>query len=391
MRSISTLLLACSCLLLIHCDNSTETADPVVTDTRSTTLEAAETEETLSVEPAPAAHTFTVVSKPAGTGPGSTAIDEEIARLLEEDPELPVVHFPGPPGTTTEVTTFEVFSGLASATGGAAFNIDAADQIIGTIQKVLTEYMSENVDLVLVIDKTGSMSDDLAKIQESATLITKYASAYPGTRIGYAFYGDKNSETDWFSMQELTDDFSAWTKTIKKMKTSGGGDTPESVYDGIAVTINKMNWGEGRRRVILLLGDAPSHEKPKSRYDLNEIITMAKDQKVNMNFYPVIIGVKNTYHSTITASETRIAAAETEIISSLQPNPATNMTLLKLTSSSEYTVEVFDISGKLLDTKNFTDNNIPIYTDTYPTGVYIVRIIDNVNKSIDTRKLVVRK
>lgn len=314
-------------------------------------------------------------------------IEAEIERQLKLNPELPTLNTVA---EAYENVTVKMFSDIAASTGGETYMIDNARFIVEAVTSIIENYMTAETDLVFLIDKTGSMTDDIQEIRKSINTIIEAIEPFEHARVGFAFYGDKNVDGfNWFHMMPLTQDLASSKKVMERATTVGGGDGPESVYDGIARTIEEMNWSEGRRRVILLIGDAPALDKPKSDYDLTEIIEMTKAEKVAMNFYPVVIGIKGTLNKVAKPAE--IKTEPKELISQISPNPATNMALLKTNTVSDYTVEVFDINGKLIESKNFNDNNVPIYTDTYPTGVYIIRLIDQTNKSVDTQKLVVKR
>ncbi len=387
MRSTSTLLLACFVLLFSNCDNS---VDPEAYTARSTTLDRTESADSIPIPPVVTINARDKDGAPAPPDMISAKIDAEveaeIARQLKIDPDLPEYT------TVSEAydnITVQVFSGIASATGGETYMIDNAALVVGAITEIIHSYMTAKTDLVFLIDKTGSMSDDILKIRNSVTTIIDAIEPFEDARVGFAFYGDKNVDENWYHLSKLTDDFSACKEVIKHVTTTGGGDGPESVYDGIALTLEKMNWDADRRRMILLIGDAPALEKPLSDYDLYTIIGMTKEADVTMNFYPVVIGIKGTLAKAEKVEVIKTSSAT--LISSLNPNPATNLALLKTDATGDYSVEIFDISGKLIDSKKFHDNNIPIYTDSYPTGVYIVRLLDLNEHTVDTRKLVVKR
>jgi len=395
MKRFTLLLLTCSVFLFSQCDNNT-TESP--TTGTSTTLEkfADDTPADLialadDTKDGDANTTATINGKKkdrtALDNDLKKAIDDEIERQLKINPDLPSMNTVE---NAVSKLTIELFMDLSKATGGETFLIQNASYVVEAISEIIRNYMSNETDLVFVIDKTGSMRDDIDEIKKSVNKIIKAIEEYDNTRIGFTFYGDKNSDGNkWFNKYELTNDFEKAKNAIKNITTVGGGDEPESVNDGLAKTIQEMNWGEGRRRVILLLGDAPSIKPPFSDYVLEDIIAMAKEENVVMNFYPVVIGMKGSLEGILKAKE--IVAEPKPIITSLGPNPASNYTLVKTGEIADYTSEVFDINGKLLYTKKFHDDNISIMTDQFPSGVYLVRILNNTNSTVDTKKFVVKR
>lgn len=395
MKSFTLLLLTFSVFLFSQCDNNTP--DSPTTGTSTTLEKFAETPPAEFLTPPEGtkdsdANTTATIN---GKKKDRTALDEklkisiedEIARQLLMNPDLPSLN-------TAEDAfsklTIELFMDLSKATGGETFLIQNASYVVEAISEIIRNYMSSETDLVFVIDKTGSMRDDIDEIKNSVNKIIKAIDDYDNTRVGFTFYGDKNADGNkWFSKYELTNDLESAKDVVKNIVTVGGGDEPESVNDGLAKTIQEMNWEEGRRRVILLLGDAPSIKPPFSDYVLEDIINMAKEEGVIMNFYPVVIGMKGSLEGILKAKE--IVAEPKPIITSLGPNPATNYTLVKTGEIADYTSEVFNINGKLVFTKNFHGDNISIMTDQFPSGVYVVRILNNTNSTVDTKKFVVKR
>ncbi len=395
MKSTTLLLLTCSVFLFTQCDNNTP--DSPTTGT-STTLEKFSEEPpddlfVLSEDTKEVDENSSVIIN--GKKKERTVLDEKVKKSIDDEIERQLMLNPELPSLNAAEDAFskltiELFMDLSKATGGETYLIQNASYVVEAISEIIRNYMSAKTDLVFVIDKTNSMKDDIDEIKNSINKIINAIDAYDNTRVGFTFYGDKNADGNkWFSKYELTDDFESAKNIVKGIVTVGGGDEPESVNDGLAKTIQEMNWGVGRRRVILLLGDAPSIKPPFSDYVLEDIIDMAKAENVTMNFYPVVIGMRGSLEGILKAKE--IVAEPKPIISSLGPNPATNYTLVKTGETADYTSEVFDINGKLVNTKNFHGDNISIMTDQFPSGVYIVRIINNTNSTVDTKKFVVKR
>ncbi len=395
MKVITPVLLACTLFLFSQCDNN---SDPEFTS-EATTLKKVEVSALDSItylvlQPVNSDVTATVKLNEKRKDRSEfdkelkLKIDDEIARQLALNPDLPSLNSAD---DAYSKTTVSMFSELSRKTGGETYIIENASFVVEAITNIINTFLENNNDLVFVIDKTGSMNNDIEAIKKSISAIIKEVSANNNTRIGFVFYGDKNVEPfNWFEKYELSGDINTATNILKKIKTSGGGDESESVNDALAKTIKEMNWQSGRRRMVLLLGDAPSLLPPYSDYSQEEILQMSKIENVTMNIYPVVIGLKGSLKGII-KTKNLPDAVYIDLISSISPNPATNYALIKTENISDYTTEIFDINGKLIFTKNFHDNNVSILTNEYPTGVYIARIIDNTNHKVDTKKFVVRR
>ena len=139
-----------------------------------------------------------------------------------------------------------------------------------------------DVDVVFVIDTTGSMFDDIAAVKSFASqfvdLLQGSTSSY---RVALVTYRDWPSWTgdpsDYPSRLDLdfTDNKSSITSAINAMSVSGGGDFPESVYSGLLRGIG-LGWRPGVQKVVIQLGDAPPHDpEPVSGYTLTNVVDAA--------------------------------------------------------------------------------------------------------------------
>lgn len=120
------------------------------------------------------------------------------------------------------------------------------------------------VDLVFVLDTTGSMSGLLAgakaKIWELARRAQQGKPA-PEVRVGLVAYRDVGDEYVT-KVLELTPDLDRVYANLTDLQAAGGGDTPEHVLKGLHDAMEKMPWSEDPNAVklVYLVGDAPPHE-----------------------------------------------------------------------------------------------------------------------------------
>jgi len=70
---------------------------------------------------------------------------------------------------------------------------------------------------------------------------------------------------------------------------------------------------------------------------------------------------------------------------SLYPNPAKTHSTFVFTATGKYTIEVTDMSGKILQTKSATttkaQNTIELNVSNYAPGIYLVTVIDEKQRS----------
>jgi len=125
------------------------------------------------------------------------------------------------------------------------------------------------IDVVFVLDTTGSMTDLIQTAKEKIwSIATTMASAQqtPDIRIGLVAYRDR-SDAYVTKVVDLSDDLDSVYATLMDFAADGGGDTPESVNKALYDAVHQMSWSEQDQayKVIFLVGDAPPH------MDYNEV------------------------------------------------------------------------------------------------------------------------
>jgi len=126
--------------------------------------------------------------------------------------------------------------------------------------------MSEKIgqlDLVFVVDNTGSMSPYIRNVQEKILQIIrtiKKEEMVHRLRVGLVCYRDHPPEETSYVTQkyELTSDTSKIESYVMQMAASGGGDGPEAVSTALQV-MNRMEFLNESAKIAVLIGDAPPH------------------------------------------------------------------------------------------------------------------------------------
>jgi hypothetical protein len=277
---------------------------------------------------------------------------------------------------------------LAKKTGGEMNILLESKHISKQINKIVEDNASDGSDIVLLIDKTTSMEDDILQVKDGLKDILKQLEYFENIRVAVAFYGDKHTDgKEWFEFKNFESDFKLIDEFIGNVKLTWGGDWDESIYDAY-FELNKQDfWRSNTKRMVLLIGDAPSHEKPLSEHSMGEVIVESRKSKVKMNFYPILVANSNVSNST-KASITNFV--EANLISSIYPNPSIGPITLKLNEASNYTVQIFDINGNLLIDEVASGSEWKNDLSDKPNGVYICRTIDE-RKRYEMKKFVIEK
>ena len=180
-----------------------------------------------------------------------------------------------------------------------------------------------SVDLVLVIDATGSMSSIIERVKSSALAFhddmrkqmaehDKKVDSLRVRVIGFRdFYADSAADSlmvsDFFALPEQSSEFASF---VNGLRATGGGDEPETALEALAEAIRSPWAKEGakQRQVIVVWTDASAHPLEKnagakpSGYpadmpaDLNELTDMWEGQEhVDMSWKRLLLYTPDAY------------------------------------------------------------------------------------------------
>lgn len=123
--------------------------------------------------------------------------------------------------------------------------------------------LPQQLDLVLVIDTTGSMADELDYLKaEIDHIVAEIEGRFPNVdqRFGIVLYRDQGDEyvTRSFDFSCSLSDFRA---SLAAQSAAGGGDDPEAMHLALEQSA-QLSWrGSGTARVLFLVTDAPPHRQ----------------------------------------------------------------------------------------------------------------------------------
>ena len=140
------------------------------------------------------------------------------------------------------------------------------------------------LDLVFLIDATGSMGDEIDKLKATLrTIANEVASlpAKPDLCFGLVAYRDKQDEY-LIRSYDFTNDLNAFQGVLNQLRANGGGDYPEAMNEALHDTVHNLSWrGNGTTRMVFLIADAPPHlDYGGPRYDNDMVAALGKGIKV---------------------------------------------------------------------------------------------------------------
>jgi Mg-chelatase subunit ChlD len=127
----------------------------------------------------------------------------------------------------------------------------------------MTATLPHSLEVMFVIDATGSMSDELRYlITELRDIISAVQARHPQIRMrfGLVLYRDKS---DAYLVRDFpfTESLNEMQIQLSEQKAQGGGDYPEAMEQALETAVN-AKWSEGNvARLLFLVADAPPHDE----------------------------------------------------------------------------------------------------------------------------------
>jgi hypothetical protein len=194
---------------------------------------------------------------PSGDYRGAFQDNPYILRVIQAP--LP----PSPAGNymTDTVETFEEIS--RSGRGILVYSSGPAD-LVDRVRTILEPEAGKSLDLVICLDTTNSMKDDIDAIRAKLiAMLEDILGEFTDFRIGLVLYKDYN-DAYITRVIPFTRDFAAVRRSLDDIRAGGGRDIPEAVHEALYEGAVKFPW-EAESRLMILIGDAPPHPRPRGQ------------------------------------------------------------------------------------------------------------------------------
>ena len=175
--------------------------------------------------------------------------------------------------------------GSAVATG-MPIHLDMMNAIGREIAEAAT---TPEVDLVFIIDKTGSMRDNVRGIRAYVDAVfDRLTRAGRDTAVGLVTFGEVKISK--LKARGVTTDHAKFKNWLRKVKIEGGGDLAESGLDAIVAAQSKIKFRRGAQRFFVFASDGSFHDADydgKSKHSLDAVIVVLRRENIRVD----VIGI----------------------------------------------------------------------------------------------------
>jgi len=187
----------------------------------------------------------------------------------------------------TKLLGITLFALTATAVGRLPMHHSTGAIRPAAIQQPVVMTSASEIEVVFVLDTTGSMSGLIEAAKEKIWSIASslaQAESAPEIRMGLVAYRDRG-DAYVTRVTGLTSDLDSLYATLMDYRANGGGDTPESVNRALHDALKDISWSrdQGTYQAIFLVGDAPPHMDYQDEPQYPQILAEAKERGIVIN------------------------------------------------------------------------------------------------------------
>lgn len=142
--------------------------------------------------------------------------------------------------------------------------------------KHLKTFFRDNVDLVVCLDLSKSMTVDLKALKSDLLPgLAETVARFKNFRVGLVEYKDYG-EAFVTRPYALSSDPSIWIAAVASSAAAGGGDIPEAVVEAIDAGLSLFDKASSSQKILVVFGDAPQHDSPRGKVLESAVTARAK-------------------------------------------------------------------------------------------------------------------
>jgi hypothetical protein len=178
--------------------------------------------------------------------------------------------------------TVDAFTEITKTGGGDLVYSTGPKDLVDRIRELLEKEKGKAVDIVLCLDTTSSMKDDIDEVRRALIpMLQETIAEFTAFRIGMVLYKDYYDEY-LNRIVPFTDDFSRFQRTLNGIRVGGGRDIPEAVYEALHEGAVQFPWA-AESRILILIGDAPPHPRQRGRISKETMVREVEARNIKVN------------------------------------------------------------------------------------------------------------
>jgi len=145
---------------------------------------------------------------------------------------------------------------------------------------------SVKLDVMFLLDATGSMADEITQLQENILSISQQIDNMGDVdvRYGLVHYRDRGNEAYITQVNDFTSNVTTFQAELSRVRADGGGDTPESLNAGLHDALQTVEWrGDDTIKLVFLVADAPPHLDYPNDYNYADEMLYAGERGIKIH------------------------------------------------------------------------------------------------------------
>lgn len=142
---------------------------------------------------------------------------------------------------------------------------------------------SKKVDIVFLIDTTGSMVDNVRGIRAYIdTFLERLWFNEFDVALGLVTFSDGSEKPRDLGVTTDSGKFKNW---LHKIDFTGGGDLTEAGLEAVMAAVNEIDYRRNTQKIFIMVSDGPFHDADydgRSIYSIDQVIAMLKTNNIQM-------------------------------------------------------------------------------------------------------------
>ncbi|WP_137844282.1 cutinase family protein [Microbacterium sp. 2FI] len=159
------------------------------------------------------------------------------------------------------------------------------------------------LDVVFLIDSTGSMSWMINQAKAVATTLSSFVAANRG-RVALVEYRDAGDEFTARILTPFSEDIGPFATALDAISVDGGGDTPEALLHALMTGFNGLDWRPGATKAAVVLTDAEYHDPDQVDGSTLPMVAARSLEIDPVNVYPVVPSYLAEYYEPMAEATT---------------------------------------------------------------------------------------